>query len=136
MYKFAMTPRFYETKIDRLISIEQKYYPFFEKHNATLNLVPFSGQPIETYLNENKPDAIIFAGGYRMYTEEIKKFEYSVMKHSLARNIPILAICCGMFELYVESYFESGGIMLGIIFSSICGFLFGFIKYVESRNKV
>ena len=94
-----MTPRFYETKIDRLISIEQKYYPFFEKHNATLNLVPFSGQPIETYLNENKPDAIIFAGGYRMYTEEIKKFEYSVMKHSLARNIPILAICCGMWTV-------------------------------------
>ena len=60
MYKFAMTPKFYETKIDRLISIiEQKYYPFFEKHNSTLESYPFSGQPIETYLNENKPDAII-----------------------------------------------------------------------------
>ena len=34
-----------------------------------------------------------------MYTEEIKKFEYSVMKHSLARNIPILAICCGMWTV-------------------------------------
>ena len=39
-----------------------------------------------------------------MYTEEIKKFEYSVMKYSLDRNIPILAICCGMWT--VNGYFN------------------------------
>ena len=72
MYKFAMTPRFFETKIDRLISIEQKYYPFFEKFNSTINLIPVAGLSIEKYLDETKPDGIIFAGGYRMYTEEIK----------------------------------------------------------------
>ena len=94
-----MTPRFFETKIDRLISIEQKYYPFFEKYNATLNLVPYSGLSVDKYLDQNKPDAIIFAGGYRMYTDEIKKFENLVMKHSIERNIPILAICCGMWTV-------------------------------------
>ena len=99
MYKFSVTPRFFETKIDRLISIEQKYYPFFEKYNSSLSLFPYSGYSIEKYLDENRPDGIIFAGGYRMYTEEIKKFEYSVMKHSLDRKIPILAICCGMWTV-------------------------------------
>ena len=89
MYSFAITPRFFETKIDRLISVEQKYYPFFEKYNAYIDLIPFSDSLIEKYLDLKKPNAIIFAGGYRMYTDEIRKFENSVMKHSINRNIPI-----------------------------------------------
>ena len=101
MYKFSITPRFFETKIDRLIAIEQKYFPFFEKYKASLNLIPFSGINVGQYLDEIKPDAIIFAGGYRMYTEEIKNFEFEVMNESLKREIPILAICCGMWTVNV-----------------------------------
>jgi gamma-glutamyl-gamma-aminobutyrate hydrolase PuuD len=104
MFSFAITPRFFETKIDRLISVEQKYYPFFEKFNSIVNLIPFSSSSIEKYLDIAKPDGVIFAGGYRMYTEEIREFEYAVMKHSLDRKIPILAICCGMWT--VNSYFN------------------------------
>ena len=39
-----------------------------------------------------------------MYTEEIRDFEFTVMKHSLDRKIPILAICCGMWT--VNGYFN------------------------------
>lgn len=101
MYRFAITPRFFETKIDKLIAIEQKYFPFFEKYDATLNLIPFTGINIGQYLDQTKPDAIIFAGGYRMYTEEIKNFEFEVMKECLKRKLPILAICCGMWTVNV-----------------------------------
>ena len=102
--KIAMTPRFFENGHDQLLAIEKKYYPFFEKFNSTINLIPVAGLSIEKYLDETKPDGIIFAGGYRMYTEEIKDFEYSVMKHSLDRKIPMLAICCGMWT--VNGYFN------------------------------
>ena len=104
MYKFAITPRFFETKIDRLISVEQKYYPFFEKYDATINLIPYSDLSIESYLEEQKPHGVIFAGGYRMYTQEIKEFEFKVMKYSIEKKIPILAICCGMWT--VNGYFN------------------------------
>jgi len=136
MYKFAMTPRFFETKIDRLISIEQKYYPFFEKFNSTINLIPVSGLSIEKYLDETKPDGIIFAGGYRMYTEEIKDFEYSVMKHSLDRKIPMLAICCGMWTV---NGFYGGSLKFNEDHQGLDGEKINLIKmihYVEANDLI
>ena len=34
-----------------------------------------------------------------MYTDEIAKFETEVLKETLERKIPILAICCGMWTV-------------------------------------
>ena len=34
-----------------------------------------------------------------MYTKEIKNFETEVLKETLKRKIPILAICCGMWTV-------------------------------------
>ena len=104
MYTFAITPRFFETKIDKLISVEQKYYPFFEKYKTFLNLIPYSDYNLSEYFENIKPKAIIFAGGYRLYTEEIKNFENKVMSIAIDKKIPILAICCGMWT--VNGYFN------------------------------
>ena len=97
--RLAITPRFYENKVEQLISIEKKYYPFFKKYNHILNLIPFEGISPGDYLDSTKPDFVIFAGGYRMYTDEIRKFETEVLKETLKRKIPILAICCGMWTV-------------------------------------
>ena len=102
--KLAMTPRFYDGGIDQFIAIEKKYYPFFEKFNCNIHLVPFLGIKAEDYLEENKPDAVVFAGGYRLYTEEIKNFESNFLEVCLKKKLPILAICCGMWT--VNSYFN------------------------------
>ena len=97
--KRAITPRFYESNVEQLISVEKKYYPFFKKYNHILNLIPFEGISPGEYLDATKPDSVIFAGGYRMYTKEIKNFETEVLKETLKRKIPILAICCGMWTV-------------------------------------
>ena len=102
--KIAITPRFYEGKGEQLISIEKKYYPFFQRFGHNINLIPFMGLNPDEYLNELKPDAIVFAGGYRLYTDEIRIFEEKVLEASLQRKLPILAICCGMWT--VNSYFN------------------------------
>ena len=39
----AITPRFFENKVERLISIERKYYPFFQKYGHNLNLIHYTG---------------------------------------------------------------------------------------------
>jgi gamma-glutamyl-gamma-aminobutyrate hydrolase PuuD len=56
------------------------------------------------YFDELNPDAVIFAGGYRLYTNEIKNFETEVLEETLKRKLPILAICCGMWT--VNYYFK------------------------------
>ena len=101
--KIAITPRFHQTEIDELVSIEKKYYKFFSKYNCDLYLIPFVKSEVEDYLESLKPDGIVFAGGYRMYTDEIKNFEEKVIKISLKLKLPILAICCGMWT--VNGYF-------------------------------
>ena len=58
---------------------------------------------MEEYLENEKPDAIVFAGGYRLYTKEISEFETKFLKEVLKKNLPILAICCGMWT--VNNYF-------------------------------
>ena len=78
--KLAITPRFYESKVQQLISIEKKYYPFFQKYGHNLNLIPFMGIKPGEYLDELNPDAVVFAGGYRLYTNEIKNFETEFFK--------------------------------------------------------
>ena len=102
--KLAITPRFYESKVDQLISIERKYYPFFQKYGHNLSLIPFMGIKPGEYLDELNPDAVVFAGGYRLYTNEIKDFETEVLEETLKRKLPILAICCGMWT--VNYYFK------------------------------
>ena len=102
--KIAITPRFYEGKGEQLISIEKKYYPFFQRFGHNINLIPFMGLNPDEYLNELKPDAIVFAGGYRLYSDEIRIFEEKVLETSLQRKLPILAICCGMWT--VNCYFN------------------------------
>ena len=84
--KLAMTPRFYDGGIDQFIAIEKKYYPFFEKFNCNIHLVPFLGIKAEDYLEENKPDAVVFAGGYRLYTDEIKAFESNFMRATVKKK--------------------------------------------------
>tara|TARA_A100000164_G_scaffold304398_1_gene280348 strand:- start:623 stop:1240 length:618 start_codon:yes stop_codon:yes gene_type:complete len=101
--KLSITPRFLESGHDQLLAIERKYYPFFEKFNCNLNLVPYSGISMDDYLEQEKPDAIIFAGGYRLYTKEISEFEKNFLQVVLKKNLPILAICCGMWT--VNNYF-------------------------------
>ena len=102
--KLAMTPRFFDGGMDQFIAIEKKYYPFFEKFNCNIHLIPFSGISAEDYLEDQKPDAVVFAGGYRLYTAEIKEFEENFMKKTMEKGLPILAICCGMWT--VNSYFD------------------------------
>ncbi len=102
--KLAITPRFYESEIEQFVAIEKKYYPFFEKFNCNIHLIPFSGISPEEYLEDQKPDAIVFAGGYRLYTKEIREFETNFMKVAIEKKLPILAICCGMWT--VNSYFN------------------------------
>ena len=101
--KLAITPRFYDGKFEKLISIEEKYYPFFNKFGHHLNLIPFLGLKPDEYIDQLKPNAIVFAGGYRLYTDQIKNFEKEVLKSALNRKLPILAICCGMWT--VNGYF-------------------------------
>ena len=102
--KLAITPRFFENKVEQLISIERKYFPFFQKYGHNLNLIPYIGIKPDEFFDELKPDAIIFAGGYRLYTDDIKTFETEVLRESLKRKLPILAICCGMWT--VNYYFN------------------------------
>ena len=102
--KLAITPRFFQNKAEQLISIERKYYPFFQKYGHNLNLIPYTGIKPGEFFDELKPDAIIFAGGYRLYTDDIKTFETEVLRESLKRKLPILAICCGMWT--VNYYFN------------------------------
>ena len=102
--KLAITPRFFENKVEQLISIERKYYPFFQKNGHNLNLIPYTGIKPGEFFDELKPDAIIFAGGYRLYTDDIKTFETEVLREALKRKLPILAICCGMWT--VNYYFK------------------------------
>ena len=102
--KLAITPRFFENKVEQLISIERKYYPFFQKYGHNLNLIPYTGIKPGEFFDELKPDAIIFAGGYRLYTDDIKTFETEVLRETLKRKLPILAICCGMWT--VNYYFK------------------------------
>lgn len=101
--KIAITPRFHETEIDQLVAIEKKYYQFFSSYDCDLYLIPYENSALDSFLENLKPDGIVFAGGYRLYTDEIKKFEEKVMKKSLKFKIPILAICCGMWT--VNGYF-------------------------------
>jgi gamma-glutamyl-gamma-aminobutyrate hydrolase PuuD len=101
--KVVITPRFHESGPDQLLAIEKKYYYFFDKFNCHIHLVPFSGISMDEYLEREKPDAVVFAGGYRLYTEEISKFETKFLDIVLKKKIPILAICCGMWT--VNSFF-------------------------------
>ncbi len=101
--KLVITPRFHESNHDNLLSVEKKYLPFFEKYDFYVNLAPYQGISIDEYLRLEKPDAICFAGGYRLYTDDIKNFETEFLKKALEFRIPILAICCGMWT--VNSYF-------------------------------
>ena len=51
--KIAITPRFYETKENRFIVVEEKYYPFMKKWGHEINLIPFMGKNISDYLGPN-----------------------------------------------------------------------------------
>ena len=101
--KIAITPRFFDNGHDQLLAVERKYYPFFEKFNCNIGLVPFSGVSMDQYLESEKPDAVVFAGGYRLYTKEISEFEKQFLHEVLKKKLPILAICCGMWT--VNAYF-------------------------------
>jgi putative glutamine amidotransferase len=105
--KIAMTPRFYEADDNEFIVIEKKYYPFLQKYGHEINLIPFMGRDLGDYFDELKPDAVIFAGGYKYYTKEIGKFETDAMKRSIERDLPILGICCGMWSI---NYFFGGSL--------------------------
>ena len=102
--KIAITPRFYENNLEKLISVEEKYYSFFSKYGMTVNLVPYQLSMLDEFFSNLNPDAVVFAGGYRMYTDEIKNFEKEVLKISLRRNYKILGICCGMWT--INGYFN------------------------------
>ncbi len=102
--KLAITPRYYDTKEHKFIVIERKYYPFFDRFGHQINLIPFMGTDINEYFDMLQPEALVLAGGYKCYTEEIKKFEREVLETALDRKIPILAICCGMWT--VNYYFN------------------------------
>ena len=79
--KIAITPRFYENNLEKLISVEEKYYSFFSKYGMTVNLVPYQLSMLDEFFSNLNPDAVVFAGGYRMYTDEIKNFEKEVLKN-------------------------------------------------------
>jgi gamma-glutamyl-gamma-aminobutyrate hydrolase PuuD len=103
--KLAITPRFFENSVEQLIAIEKKYYPFFKSYGHNIHLIPYMGLKPREYLDDLMPDAVIFAGGYRLHTDEIKKFEIKVLEETLKRKIPILAICCGMWTI---NYYFNG----------------------------
>ena len=97
--KLLITPRFFENNVEQLISVERKYYPFFEKHGYSIHMIPIVGMNLEEYFDWMNPNGIIFGGGYRLYTDEIRKFETDVLEIALSRGLPILAICCGMWTV-------------------------------------
>ena len=68
----------------------------FQKFGHSLHMIPISGMDLDGYFDLLKPDGVVFGGGYRMYTKEIEKFETRILNIALSRELPILAICCGM----------------------------------------
>jgi len=97
--KIAMTPRFHEGGMDQLMSIEKKYYPFFKKYGHNIHLIPFDGMTAEEYEEDINPDAYVFAGGYRLYTPEIREFEKNTLSLALKKKKPVLGICCGLYTV-------------------------------------
>ena len=97
--RIAMTPRFHEGGMDQLMSIEKKYYPFFKEFGHNVHLIPFDGMSADEYADDMKPDAYVFAGGYRLYTPEIREFEKKTLAVALERKTPVFGICCGMFTI-------------------------------------
>ena len=47
--KIAITPRFFENNIEKIIGIEKKYYPFFNKFGYSINLIPYTGIEIKRF---------------------------------------------------------------------------------------
>ncbi len=99
--KLAITPRYLENEGGDFIVIKKKYYPFFKKYNITLYLIPFNDnkRDIKDFLSNTGVDMILFAGGYKNYTKEIKRFETNVLKIALENKLPIFGICCGMWTI-------------------------------------
>jgi gamma-glutamyl-gamma-aminobutyrate hydrolase PuuD len=102
--KLAITPRFFGNEVEQLIAVEKKYYPFFKSFGHHIHMIPFMGIKLTEYFDDLNPDAVVFAGGYRLYTDEINKFEREVLEETLKRKLPILAICCGMWT--INNYFN------------------------------
>lgn len=83
--KLAFTPRFHSTEIDNLVAIENKYFSFFSKYNAQIYLIPFDDSP-KNFMDSLDFFGVVFAGGYRLYTDEIKKFEQRVLELCLKKK--------------------------------------------------
>ena len=89
-----------------------------------------------TYLDDLDPDAIVFAGGYRLYTDEIQKFETEVLEEALSRKLPILAICCGMWTV---NGFYGGSLKFNEDHQGLDGEKINLIKmihYVEANDLI
>ena len=74
IYENSNHPEILENNLEKLISVEEKYYSF-SKYGMTVNLVPYQLSMLDEFFSNLNPDAVVFAGGYRMYTDEIKNFE-------------------------------------------------------------
>ena len=106
--RIAITPRFHETEIDQLVAIEKKYYKFFSNYDCDLYLIPFNNSTLESYLINLKPDGIVFAGGYRLYTDEIKKFEPRIALTDETSGLTFYE----KFSKIINNILKPGGTML------------------------
>lgn len=102
--RLAVTPRHVETRDGSFLAVEQKYQQFWAKYGYELCLLPFRQDlDIEKYFQEMNIKGLLIAGGYRAYTEEIRKFEHKVIAESLKLNLPIFGVCCGLWS--INGYF-------------------------------
>ena len=102
--KIAVTPRHVENKDGSFLSIERRYLDFWSKYGYELSLIPFiQGLNFEKYFEENNIKALLIAGGYKYYSEEIRIFEKKVIDVAIEKNIPVIGVCCGLWS--INGYF-------------------------------
>jgi gamma-glutamyl-gamma-aminobutyrate hydrolase PuuD len=112
MKKILITQKIFEDKYKQLAnSIEMYWYDYFFKKNVIL--IPIGNSiNFEKKFSELNPDSIILSGGGDIFKNKKNKenllrdsFEKKLIKLSIKKKIPILAVCRG-FQLVADLYKE------------------------------
>lgn len=101
----AVTPRHIENKDGEFLSVERKYLDFWHKYGYNLSMIPFvhNEEVIRNYFVTHSIRALLIAGGYRYYSNEIQEFEKKVINVALEMKLPIIGVCCGLWS--INGYF-------------------------------
>ena len=112
MKKILITQKIFKDKYQQFAySLEMHWYDYFL--NKNIILIPIAdSENFEKKFNQIKPDSVILSGGgdisKKKGTKENilrDKFEKKLIKLSIKKNIPILAVCRG-FQLIADLYKE------------------------------